>query len=991
MKVKLQYYLLLLFQIFNIILAEKEFKGDCKEIREKLIEYNYKDNFRNCVEDEEGKVTELRIFSYCFQEDEFNSILSYDTIKKLDIDIYVPYPAKYEQENIETMECGLTETLPSGLSKLNNLEILLLEGFSNFQKNDLKKIPSSVKTLLFGDYSVPQYVIDELPTLTNLEELQLEKTKFDLKLNLEPLKELKISSLTLKYGKGKLTDDTYYIPEIINYFNNLKKLTITGYLLDQKIIDEISNLNENGIYLENLSFRSCGFEDDTSIDSLKKLKSLKYLEFFESLINCSIDNDLFGDKKCPLTNVPESIFKLPSLEELVIYGQNGVTFSFPSEPIENGNLKNFTIRFCYSSSISEKIGNLRSLENLSITFTNIESLDGVEKLENLKKLYITSESYTNKILTELPKDFGNLKNLEYIYLNNQKIETLPESFGDLTNLKYINMNFNILKKLPDSFGNLKNLKECYIRVNNLRSLPENFGNLTNLVILDLSYNRISEIPDSFFNLKNLEILGLYGNLIYLSEGYGNLVNLKEFNTSDCKGDFPKSLANLQKLTVLNLINCEFASIPDEIGEITNLKILNLIKGTIKELPKTIGNLKNLEELYLSEHELTVFPEELSSLKNLKSLDLSKNQIDDEIPESYQQLTELTYLNFSKNINIKGVAINGKKLTMCSYGDIASTKDLCTIENLVCNSSIKLCTNITATTSSSSSTTTTTSTTITTTTTTSIKSESTTSTTKPVTTTTSTTKPVTTTITSTTTTKPVITTTKTSKYPISTNTSGKCGKDFGSCPSNGCCSKDGYCGKTDDYCAITKGCQSEFGHCNKDYNINGKCGKDVGSCPFDQCCSKYGYCGKTDEYCAITKGCQSEFGHCNKDYDDNGKCGKEIGQCPPDKCCSRYGYCGTSNDYCSISKGCQSEFGKCKCPSGQCCSKYGYCGTLDAYCLISKGCQLDYGQCKNDTQGKCGKNIGQCPSGQCCSKYGYCGKSKDYCGKGCQNEFGKCDL
>jgi len=128
----------------------------------------------------------------------------------------------------------------------------------------------------------------------------------------------------------------------------------------------------------------------------------------------------------------------------------------------------------------------------------------------------------------------------------------------------------------------------------------------------------------------------------------------------------------------------------------------------------------------------------------------------------------------------------------------------------------------------------------------------------------------------------ITTNSNTSLPISTN--NRCGPSYGICPSGQCCSKYGWCGKTDDYC--DSGCQSEFGQC-KNYPINnatannapadnapvnnmtvetsipistnGRCGKTYGRCPSDECCSVFGWCGKTDTYCG--SGCQSEFGKC----------------------------------------------------------------------------------------------------------------------------------
>jgi len=43
-------------------------------------------------------------------------------------------------------------------------------------------------------------------------------------------------------------------------------------------------------------------------------------------------------------------------------------------------------------------------------------------------------------------------------------------------------------------------------------------------------------------------------------------------------------------------------------------------------------------------------------------------------------------------------------------------------------------------------------------------------------------------------------------------------------------------------------------------------------------------------------------------------------------------------------------------------------------------------------GGCGKDNYnfQCPSNKCCSEYGYCGTTDDYCGSGCQSEFGVCN-
>jgi len=94
--------------------------------------------------------------------------------------------------------------------------------------------------------------------------------------------------------------------------------------------------------------------------------------------------------------------------------------------------------------------------------------------------------------------------------------------------------------------------------------------------------------------------------------------------------------------------------------------------------------------------------------------------------------------------------------------------------------------------------------------------------------------------------------------------------------------------------------------------------------------------------------------------------------------------------------CGAEHGSC--PEGNCCSQWGWCGTGSAFC--GAGCLPEFGICdeaesviddkdKISIDGQCGEGHGRCQEGQCCSSAGWCGLSIDYCGTGCQSEFGEC--
>lgn len=94
---------------------------------------------------------------------------------------------------------------------------------------------------------------------------------------------------------------------------------------------------------------------------------------------------------------------------------------------------------------------------------------------------------------------------DYVYLNgNGCVETLdlyglylviiPESFGDLSNLEAVFLEFNEIEELPASIGNLRALEVLSIGWNKLESLPVEITNLRNLRTLSVSANNYSEVP-----------------------------------------------------------------------------------------------------------------------------------------------------------------------------------------------------------------------------------------------------------------------------------------------------------------------------------------------------------------------------------------------------------------------------------------------------------------------------------------------------------------
>ncbi|KAF2197676.1 DUF1929-domain-containing protein [Delitschia confertaspora ATCC 74209] len=122
--------------------------------------------------------------------------------------------------------------------------------------------------------------------------------------------------------------------------------------------------------------------------------------------------------------------------------------------------------------------------------------------------------------------------------------------------------------------------------------------------------------------------------------------------------------------------------------------------------------------------------------------------------------------------------------------------------------------------------------------------------------------------------------------------GRCGKDFGgaTCDAKGeyggCCSSAGYCGKTNDHCLPTSGCQ------------NG-CTGSTPTAPAATTTSQEPIMGiPTSAPAAAPTGKATTDGSCGAAF-GNTICGNWA----QGSCCSMYGYCGNTTSHCG--QGCQS--------------------------------------------------------------------------------------
>jgi len=255
--------------------------------------------------------------------------------------------------------------------------------------------------------------------------------------------------------------------------------------------------------------------------------------------------------------------------------------------------------------------------------------------EEIKQLtWLTRLSVIGTGISELPDWIGNFDKLKSLNLGSNKLTSLPDSIGNLLNLKEINFDFNRLQTLPETFGNLvslegfsltertnhPDLEKKYGKSSWFTSLPKSFGNLTSLKYFGIHFTKLKRLPESFGNLSSLKYLNIQSDINTSVSFFPKTI--KNLKSLECVriGSFhevPEFIAELKKLTILDLSHNQLEFLPDFIGKLIKLKKLILHSTWITELPDWIGDLKNLVELDISNNSIKKFPEIVKTLPKLK--------------------------------------------------------------------------------------------------------------------------------------------------------------------------------------------------------------------------------------------------------------------------------------------------------------------------------------------------------------------------------------
>ena len=209
----------------------------------------------------------------------------------------------------------------------------------------------------------------------------------------------------------------------------------------------------------------------------------------------------------------------------------------------------------------EKILTLTLLQDLNISNTGIDTIDGIYNLTNLKKLYIgglnvpsvcpVTETYY--VENDHQDEYGNWYGEEYVYLTN--LELLDISYNNRGSNSYVAIpTFNELKKLPK-------LNTLYMQGNRINDLT-GIEQLEKLTTINLENNEISDLT----GLVNIE---------YTYDDLGEHAILKGIKATsiDLSGNDIEDLSvfsilpNISNITVLDLSE-------NHIYETSPIEILN---------------------------------------------------------------------------------------------------------------------------------------------------------------------------------------------------------------------------------------------------------------------------------------------------------------------------------------------------------------------------------------------------------------------------------
>ncbi|XP_052203517.1 receptor-like protein kinase HSL1 [Diospyros lotus] len=345
-----------------------------------------------------------------------------------------------------------------------------------------------------------------------------------------------------------------------------------------------------------------------------------------------------------------------------------VAGTFPSVICRLGRL---TFVSFYNNSVNgtlpENISDCRSLEHLDLAQNLLTGkLPGaLSDLPNLVHLDLSGNNFSG----DIPASFGTFRRLEVISLVENLLDgEVPAFLGNVSTLKQLNLSYNPFSpsRIPPEFGNLTNLEVLWLTGCNLVGrIPDPLGQLKRLTDLDVALNNLNgPIPSSLTELSSLVQLELYNNSLsgeLPPTGWSKMAALRLLDTSmnQLSGPIPDELCSLP-LESLNLYENQFeGNLPASIAKSPNLYELRIFENRLSgELPRDLGKNSPLLWIDVSSNNFSgKIPGGLCENGVLDELLMLHNSFSGEIPAALGECRSLTRVRLGKN-NLSGAVPAG---------------------------------------------------------------------------------------------------------------------------------------------------------------------------------------------------------------------------------------------------------------------------------------------------------------------------------------------
>ncbi|MFY7815751.1 MAG: leucine-rich repeat domain-containing protein [Chryseobacterium taeanense] len=179
--------------------------------------------------------------------------------------------------------------------------------------------------------------------------------------------------------------------------------------------------------------------------------------------------------------------------------------------LHNDKLDYLNFGFYSKEVVPERVFSKIDIKRLTIFHTNLRKLPkSICRLTSIKDLNLSHNR-----LSDID-EITCLINLEFLFLDQNRLEILPDTFSNLSKLYHLDISQNKfnskdINKLP------MNLVELHIANSNFSEVPKAVFDLKQLEFLNLSNNNLSELPTELVELKNLKRILIYGNPINVSQ------------------------------------------------------------------------------------------------------------------------------------------------------------------------------------------------------------------------------------------------------------------------------------------------------------------------------------------------------------------------------------------------------------------------------------------------------------------------------------------